>query len=102
MERIREMLETDAAIISIVCFFGASFAGVARALRDGTCGVREVLAAVLNSGLAGLIVFLIGWENLHSHIHFLIGISILSGIGGATLLDLLSTILRRLIKREAL
>ncbi len=89
-------MSEEAFLLGILAFFGASLAGLAAHLRSGKeLGWRAVTAAVLNSGLVGLIIFLIGFRVFHDDLAYLIGMSLLSGIGGATLLDFALQLVKR-------
>lgn len=71
-------------------FLGGSLGGLAALLRSNR-GVtwRNVCAAMLNSGFITLIIALAWYENYsETNLYFLIGISLLAGLGGATSLDL--------------
>lgn len=89
-------LSEEAFLLGILAFLGASLAGLAAHLRSGKdLGWRAVIAALLNSGLVGLIIFLIGYRMFNDNIPYLIGMSLLSGIGGATLLDFALQLVKR-------
>jgi FtsH-binding integral membrane protein len=69
----------------------ASFGGLAALLRSKQrLSPRAVVAAIIYSGISGLIVFLLlcnycGAEN----VHLLLGVSGLAGIGNVTVIDFL-------------
>lgn len=95
---LRAFIEADASpwFHSIMVFIGASFAGLASYLREGgALTVRMVLSAVLNSGILGLIVFLVGYSRLSNDLPLLVGISLLSGVGSASLMTFAIQLLRR-------
>lgn len=75
--------------IFISIFILSSIGGIAAALRrGGQVSKKELLSALLNSGLFGTIVGLLGWRFWgDEYIFFLIGFSALAGFGGTTLID---------------
>lgn len=85
-------------------FFGiflfSSVGGLASLLREGeTLTARQVLSAALNSGLAGMACALILWKRFHGEdLHLLLGISVLAGFGGTTLLDFLVQIAKERVR----
>lgn len=76
--------------VFVSCFSISSLAGLAALLRNGKpLTWRMVAAAVLYSGIFGLVIGLL-WFNYfggQDNIYFLIGVSGLAGLGGTTLLD---------------
>jgi hypothetical protein len=76
-------------IYVFVSAFGvSSFAGLAALLRGGKqVTIIAVLSAVLNSGLLGLAIALVWYNKFQDNVYFLIGICVLAGLGGATLVD---------------
>lgn len=98
-ERILDALRgasDDPWVIGLLAFFGASFAGLATQLRSGIALTpRSVLAAMLNSGLIGTIIALMGYKMFADNLPYLVGLSLLAGIGGATVLDFILTIIKR-------
>lgn len=74
--------------VGMMAFLGASFAGLASLLRSGkSITPRTAWAAILNSGMQGIIIALMGYDKFSGDIPYLIGISIFAGIGGATMTD---------------
>lgn len=76
--------------------FGATFAlsscaGLAQLLRSGKkLTWRAVVSAMLNSAMFGLIIALTWWERYSvepSGAWFLMGVSVMAGLGGVTLVD---------------
>lgn len=66
----------------------SSFAGLAALLRGGSqVNGIAVLSAVLNSGLLGLSIALVWYHKFQDNIYFLIGICVLAGLGGATMVE---------------
>jgi len=83
---------TDPLWILLSAFTIASFGGIAAKLRSKSeLTVREVIAALMYSGVCGLIVALAWYKafNGDDNITFLLAISGLAGIGGANVLDML-------------
>jgi hypothetical protein len=74
--------------VFVSAFGVSSFAGLAALLRAGK-GVNgiAVLSALLNSGMLGLAIALVWYHKFQDNIYFLIGICVLAGLGGATLVD---------------
>lgn len=74
--------------VFLSAFGVSSFAGLAALLRAGkeVNGIA-VLSAVLNSGMLGLAIALVWYHKFQDNIYFLIGICVLAGLGGATLVD---------------
>jgi len=74
--------------------FGATFAisslaGLAQMLRSGRkITWRAVLSSMLNSGLIGLCIGMFWWDQYGvDNVWFLMGVSLLAGLGGTTALD---------------
>lgn len=86
----------DDKIEPIRMFFAAfgiaSFGGLAALLRSQKpITIRSLVAAVMYSGLAGLIIMLL-WYNYflgNGNLYFLLGVSGLAGVGGTTVVDFL-------------
>ena len=82
----------------VAAFLIAAFGGLAALLRSQhPITLRSALAAILYSGLLGLVIALL-WYNYfdgQGNIFFLLGVSGLSGIGGATLADFLVQLLKQ-------
>lgn len=83
----------------------SSLAGVAWLLRSGKpVDWRSLTSAVLNSGLFGLVIALIWWEkyavNTPGGVFFLIGISVLAGLGGVTLVDFAVQAVKAIVARN--
>jgi hypothetical protein len=75
--------------VLLSCLALSSFAGLARLLRSGEpMTFRAVASAMLNSGIFGLVIALF-WYNYFekTNVYFLVAISGLAGLGGATLID---------------
>lgn len=68
---------------------GASALGLSVLLRSGgSLTARAVAGALLHSMVWGVVVFLMGFSTLHGDLPMLLGLSILSGMGGASFADL--------------
>ena len=87
---------SDPLVLGMLAFFGASLAGLASELRSGrTLSRRSIIAAILHSGFWGLIIFLVGYSQLAQNLPVLVAMSLLSGIGGATVTDLILALFKR-------
>src|SRR3982750_2629821 len=74
--------------VFISAFGVSSFAGLAALLRAGKqVNKVSVASAILNSGLLGLAIALLWYTKFQDNIYFLIGICVLAGLGGATMVD---------------
>ncbi len=76
----------------------ASFAGLAELLRSGRpITWRNLVSASLNSGMIGLALGLVWYHYFlgQGDIYFLIGVCILAGLGGATMVDFILTIFKK-------
>jgi len=83
--------------------FGATFtisslAGLAQLLRSGKeLSRRSIISAMLNSGIFGLVIALVWWEKYAvepNGVWFLMGVSLMAGLGGVTLLDFVIEMIR--------
>jgi len=67
---------------------GASALGLSMYLRGGgALTMRKLFGVMLHSLMWGVMVFLVGFSTLKHDMQMLLGFSILSGIGTASLLD---------------
>lgn len=74
--------------VFLSAFGVSSFAGLAALLRAGRkITVGTVFSAMLNSGLLGLSIALLWYAKFQDNVYFLIGICVLAGLGGATMVD---------------
>lgn len=90
-----ERLANDPWVLGLLSFFGASLAGLTAELRSGRqLTRRSVVAALLHSGLWGVIIFLIGYTQMADNKALLVALSLLSGIGGATVTDFILQLVR--------
>lgn len=78
-------------------FLLAAVGGVAALLRSKTrITARLVISACLNSGLIGLVIALIWYSQYKdTNLWFLIGISVLAGLGGNTTIGFVMLYVRR-------
>jgi len=76
-------------ILFSLIFAGGSIGGLSALLRSNKrLTLRSVTSAMLNSGIMSLVISLIWWNNYReTNLYFLVGVSILAGLGGATTLD---------------
>jgi len=73
----------------------AALAGLAALLRSKQeIHWRNFLAAILYSGIIGLIISMLSFKYFEQNVPLLLAISGLSGIGGATTIDLVRVLLR--------
>jgi len=81
----------DPPTVFTATFAISSLAGLAQLLRSGKeLSRRNILSAMLNSGIFGLVIALVWWEKYSVEpqgIWFLMGVSLMAGLGGVTLLD---------------
>ena len=70
-------------------FIASSLAGLAALLRSRQpLHWRAVMSALLNSGFIGTIIALVWYAQYNNtNIYFLIGVSVLAGLGGAATID---------------
>lgn len=74
--------------VFLSAFGVSSFAGLAALLRAGKeVNKVSVISAILNSGFLGLAIALLWYTKFQDNVYFLIGICVLAGLGGATLVD---------------
>ena len=78
-------------------FLSASLAGLAALLRSHQLlTTRRIVSALLNSGFIGTIIAL-GWyaNYKETNLYFLIAVSVLAGLGGATTLDFVTQYIQK-------
>jgi hypothetical protein len=74
--------------VFFVAFAISALAGIAAFLRSGNAiKVVSVLTSGLNSGLLGLAIALVWYEQYKSNIYMLMGFCVISGLMGAAGLD---------------
>lgn len=99
MERVVDFLKSigdDPVAVGIMAFLGASFSGLATQLKHGkTLTLRSISAAMLNSGFIGIIIFLLGYKMFIDNLPYLIGMSLLAGIGGSTILEFIIVMIKK-------
>lgn len=77
------------ALLALVGGSGASLLGLSMLLRSGhELTRRAVMGALLHSAVWGVVVFLVSYSTLKQDLPMLLGLSIMSGLGSASLLDL--------------
>lgn len=77
------------ALLALVGGSGASLLGLSMLLRSRhELTNRAVLGAVLHSAVWGVVVFLVSYSTLRHDLPMLLGLSIMSGLGSASLVDL--------------
>ena len=89
-------MDGDHLLFALI-FGGGSLGGLAALLRSNNALTkRNVFSAMLNSGLIALVIALVWWANYRdTNLFFLVGISILAGLGGATTLDFATLYIRK-------
>ncbi|GEM_PF-4554612 len=95
---IKLMAEADRNpwVMSMIVFFCSSFAGLATHLREGgTITGRQFLTAMLNSGMLGTIIFLMGYKTFSDNLPYLVAMSLLAGIGSASLMSFMVQLFKR-------
>lgn len=92
MERFLNAMGDDVAwwvVLALVGGAGASMLGLSMLLRSGhELTRRTVVGALLHSAVWGVVVFLMTYSTLKDDLPMLLGLSIMSGLGSASLLDL--------------
>lgn len=74
---------------------GASTLGLSVYLRNGAAlTARAVVGVVLHSLMWGIVVFLTGYSSLKGDMPMLLGLSIMSGIGTASVLDVVLMLIK--------
>ena len=93
---------TDPPTIFAGTFVIASCAGLAQLLRSGKkLSWRSCVSAGLTSGLLGLLVNLLLWQrysNSDEGVWLLMGVGLLAGFGGMSLLDLIVEVAKGNVK----
>lgn len=83
------------ALFMLLAGAGASALGLSVLLRSGgALTVRAVVAAVLHSAIWGVVIFLVGYDALQDKLPMLLGFSISSGLGTASMVDLLLMVIK--------
>lgn len=96
VDKMDAPMQPDPIWLFIATFLMSSFAGLASLLRSGkNISTRSATSAMLNSGLLGLAFSLIWYKYYFiDNIYFLVGISLLAGLGGNTIIDFVLEVLR--------
>lgn len=77
------------ALLALVGGAGASMLGLSMLLRSGhELTHRAVVGALLHSAVWGVVVFLLTYSTLKADLPMLLGLSMMSGLGSASLVDL--------------
>lgn len=78
----------DPFCVLLSAFSVSSLAGLAAILRSGRrLSPRTIVSAVLNSGMLGLAIACTWYHYWPAHLWFILGVSILAGLGGLSLID---------------
>jgi len=98
------MHDRDPYTLFTASYLLSSFAGLAALLRSGIpLSWRLVTSAFLNSGLLGVAVAMI-WTELYGDVKypwFMLGVSILAGLGGTSLVDFVFQLIREGLRAYA-
>ena len=98
--------ETVEPVRVFCAIFGLSaLAGISLVVSDKRkeCSVRALLGSFMVSGIIGLVIGLIWWSKFgNTDLYFLIGVSMLAGMGGNSTLGLLYIIFIRKLGLEGL
>ncbi len=91
------MPEALSPIGVFVASFGVSaFAGLAALLRSGVpLNWKVASTSLLNSGCLGLGIALVWYNAYQDNIYFLVGVCLLSGLGGMTTIEFVLDAVRR-------
>lgn len=85
--------------VFLAAFGTSSFAGLAALLRSGKqLSKMAIASAMLNAGLLGLVIAMVWWHQFsgsEENIYWLIGLCILSGLGGMTVIDFALQLLKK-------
>jgi len=86
----------SAIAIFVAAFFVSGLSGIASLLRSGK-EVKKItiITASLNSGLLGLAISLLWYQKFQENIYELMGICVMSGLGGAASLDFILNFLQK-------
>lgn len=97
--RIKELI-IDPLLLLALLFVGSGLAGWAKLIWEGkTPERRKLIAGSVLSGVAGLLMALLLWSRLIDHDPALLAmVSLLAGVGGVTVIDLLLAILVQRLK----
>lgn len=80
----------------LICFAITAMAGVAAFLRSGKeVTVRGVISVILNTGIMGLGIALLLFNYFQDNAYFLVGLCILAGLGGMTLVGFFLAIFKQ-------
>lgn len=82
--------------VFVASFAVAAFSGLAALLRSGVkLSLLAVSSAILNSGLLGLGISLLWYVHFRDNLYFLIGVCLISGLGGMTTIDFVLAAIRK-------
>lgn len=83
-------------LFAVVGAGGASMLALGLLLRSNEkLSARVVAGTLLHSAAWGAAVFLMGWSTLHNDVAFLLGLSVFSGMGVASFIDVLLLLVRQ-------
>jgi len=92
------VIDFNSTAVFTASFLTAALGGLAALLRSNEAVTKTAVSkATLNSGLLGLGLALVWYQTYSENPFFLIGICLLTGLGGSPSLDLILEVVRRLV-----
>lgn len=89
-------MDPNACLVFVSAFGLSGFAGLASLLRSGSkLDVTTICTHFLNSGMLGLGISLLWYTKYKENVYFLVGVCLVSGLGGMTMVDFVVTGLRK-------
>lgn len=90
------MEQVNPVWVFLSAFFVSAFAGLAALLRlSSSLSTTKIISALLNSGLLGLAISLLWYNKFQDNIYFLIGVCVVSGLGGMSVVELFLTLIKK-------
>lgn len=96
-ERVRQSVMDSVHMTFAFIFLGGSLGGLAALLRTNkNLSWRNIVSAMLNSGIITLVIGLVWYKQYaETNLYFLLGVSLLAGLGGATTIDFVTLYIRQ-------